>query len=291
MYANIIFIYHEIISIADTETTPDVGEEFCKNKIVKKISFTGSTAVGKLLMKMSSDDVKRLSLELGGNAPFIIFDDADMDQAVNAAISSKFRNSGQTCVCADRFLVHEDIEQEFIHRLCEKVKEFKIGHGLKEETTMGPLIQAKAAVEVKRKVDEAIEEGAECIIGGDMALDLGPNFFQATILRNVDQTSSIWKTETFGPVVAISTFRNEEDAVNRANDSPLGLASYFCTKDLARILRVSEQLENGLVGVNEGVISTASAPFGGVKESGLGREGSTIGISEYTETKYIYLNP
>ncbi|GFH59906.1 aldehyde dehydrogenase [Chaetoceros tenuissimus] len=277
--------------IADTETTPDVGEEFCKNKIVKKISFTGSTAVGKLLMKMSSDDVKRLSLELGGNAPFIIFDDADMDQAVNAAISSKFRNSGQTCVCADRFLIHEDIEQEFIHRLCEKVKEFKIGHGLKEETTMGPLIQAKAAVEVKRKVDEAIEEGAECVIGGDMALDLGPNFFQPTILRNVDQSSSIWKTETFGPVVAISTFRNEEDAVNRANDSPLGLASYFCTKDLARILRVSEQLENGLVGVNEGVISTASAPFGGVKESGLGREGSTIGIAEYTETKYIYLNP
>lgn len=258
---------------------------------MKKISFTGSTAVGKHLMKMSSDDVKRLSLELGGNAPFIIFDDADMDQAVNAAISSKFRNSGQTCVCADRFLIHEDIEQEFIHRLCEKVKEFKIGHGLKEETTMGPLIQAKAAVEVKRKVDEAIEEGAECVIGGDIALDLGLNFFQATILRNVNQSSSIWKIETFGPVVAISTFRNEEDAVNRANDSPLGLASYFCTKDLARILRVSEQLENGLVGVNEGVISTASAPFGGVKESGLGREGSTIGISEYTETKYIYLNP
>lgn len=276
--------------IADKSTTPQIGEEFCTNPIVKKISFTGSTAVGKLLMKLSSDTVKRLSLELGGNAPFIVFDDADLEQAINAAIASKFRNAGQTCVSADRFIIHEDIEDDFIRMLSEKVKEIKVGSGLSEVTNMGPLIEASAVTNIKEKIDEAIDQGAELILGGDSIEKLGPNFFQPTILRNVDPSSRVWLTETFGPVVAITTFLHEEDAVNLANDSSSGLASYFCSKDLARIFRVAERLENGLVGINEGIISTAVAPFGGMKESGLGREGSQSGIAEYLETKYVFLN-
>jgi succinate-semialdehyde dehydrogenase/glutarate-semialdehyde dehydrogenase len=290
------------------------------NPAVKKISFTGSTAVGKLLMKLSSDTVKRLSLgkkamhkeltcfwirlstltshfaqttvlaELGGNAPFIVFEDADIEQAVNAAIASKFRNAGQTCVCADRFIIHEDIEEEFIEGLRRKLAKFQVGAGLREETNMGPLISESAAISVKEKVDEAIGQGAECILGGELLTDLGPNFLQPTILRNVDPSSRIWSTETFGPVVAITTFLREEEAIDLANDSNFGLASYFCSKDMARVFRVAERLENGIVGINEGIISTATAPFGGVKESGFGREGSPAGIAEYLETKYIFLN-
>jgi len=276
--------------IADKTTTPEVGEEFCMNPAVKKISFTGSTAVGKLLMKLSSDTVKRLSLELGGNAPFIVFEDADIEQAVNAAIASKFRNAGQTCVCADRFIIHEDIEENFIESLRRKVAKFQVGAGLSKDTNMGPLIAESAAISVKEKVDEAIGQGAECVLGGELLPDLGPNFFEPTILRNVDPLSRIWSTETFGPVVAIATFLREEDAIDLANDSSSGLASYFCSKDMARVFRVAERLENGMVGINEGIISTATAPFGGVKESGLGREGSPAGIAEYLETKYIFLN-
>jgi len=277
-------------SVTNRETTAEVGEEFCTNPIIKKISFTGSTAVGKLLMKMSSGTVKRLSLELGGNAPFIVFQDADIDQAVNSAILSKFRASGQTCVCADRFIIHESVEEEFISKLCEKVCNIQVGPGLEHSTNMGPLISEVAVRNVKEKIDEAITEGAECVIGGEPLLELGPNFFKPTILRNVSHASRIWCTETFGPVLAINTFSTEEQALHLANDSNSGLASYFCTQNLERVFRVTGRLESGMIGVNEGIISTATAPFGGVKESGLGREGSMIGISEYLETKYIFLN-
>jgi len=276
--------------IADKEATPEVGEEFCTNSIIKKISFTGSTAVGKHLMQMSSNTVKRLSLELGGNAPFIVFDDADIDQAVTSAIASKYRASGQTCVCADRFLLQDGIEEEFMSKLCEQVQKIQVGPGLKSGTEMGPLISQAAAHNVKQKVDEAIAEGAECVLGGNPIHDLGPNFFQPTVLRNVSPTSRIWATETFGPVVAISTFSTEEEAVHLANDTKSGLAAYFCSQDMKRVFRVAGRLESGIVGVNEGAISTATAPFGGVKESGLGREGGMAGIAEYLETKYIFLS-
>eukprot|EP00557_Chaetoceros_sp_GSL56_P010580 CAMPEP_0176485304 /NCGR_PEP_ID=MMETSP0200_2-20121128/4969_1 /TAXON_ID=947934 /ORGANISM="Chaetoceros sp., Strain GSL56" /LENGTH=530 /DNA_ID=CAMNT_0017881941 /DNA_START=129 /DNA_END=1721 /DNA_ORIENTATION=- len=278
--------------ISNKDHTPGVGEEFCTNPIVKKISFTGSTAVGKLLMKQSSDTIKRFSLELGGNAPFIVFEDADIDQAVHAAMASKFRNAGQTCVCADRFIIHKDIEEEFVQALHQKVQKIHVGKGLDEKTIMGPLIHGSAASSIKEKVDEAVTEGAECVIGGNLLPHLGPNFFEPTILRNVDPSSSrIWHEETFGPVIAMTTFIHEDQAIELANDTSSGLASYFCTKDAARIFRVSERLENGIVGINEGIISTAVAPFGGVKESGIGREGSPSGLAEYLETKYVYWNP
>lgn len=277
---------------ADADTAPEVGYEMCVNPLVKKISFTGSTSVGKLLMKNSADTVKRLSLELGGNAPFIVFEDADVDQAVNAAVASKFRNAGQTCICADRFIIHSSVENEFVTKLTDKVNQIVVGHGMKEGVTMGPLITSTAATILKQKVDEAISDGATCILGGYPLTDShGPNYFAPTILTNVNRTqSSIWYTENFGPVVAITTFDTEEEALAFANDTPTGLASYFFTTNLSRTFRVSSLLENGIVGVNEGVVSAAAAPFGGVKESGLGREGSELGIREYLETKYIFLN-
>merc|ERR1712238_249788 len=251
---------------------------------------TGSTAVGKHLMKMSSGTVKRLSLELGGNAPFIVFDDADIDQAVKSAIASKFRAAGQTCVCADRFLIQDVIAEEFLFKLCREVEKIQVGPGLEPGIEMGPLISQAAVQGVKLKVDEAIFEGAECVLGGDPLHEIGPNFFQPTILRNVSPASRIWATETFGPVISISTFHTEDEAVYLANDSLSGLAAYFFSQNMERVFRVSSRLECGMVGVNEGVISTAVAPFGGVKESGLGREGGSAGIAEYLETKYIFLN-
>lgn len=241
-------------------------------------------------MKMGSDTVKRVSMELGGNAAFIVFDDADIEQAVNAAVASKFRNAGQTCVCADRFIIHESVEKEFIDQLCEKVKNMKVGDGSISGTNIGPLISSKAAQSVKDKVEEAISDGAECVVGGNLLPNLGPNFYEPTILRNVALSSEIWNTETFGPVAAIRTFVTEEEAIELANDTNTGLASYFCTNDMSRVFRVSTSLENGLVGVNEGIISSAVAPFGGVKESGLGREGSSVGLAEFIETKYVFLN-
>lgn len=239
---------------------------------------------------MGSDTVKRVSMELGGNAAFIVFDDADIEQAVNAAVASKFRNAGQTCVCADRFIIHESVEKEFIDQLCEKVKNMKVGDGSISGTNIGPLISSKAAQSVKDKVEKAISDGAECVVGGNLLPNLGPNFYEPTILRNVALSSEIWNTETFGPVAAIRTFVTEEEAIELANDTNTGLASYFCTNDMSRVFRVSTSLENGLVGVNEGIISSAVAPFGGVKESGLGREGSSVGLAEFIETKYVFLN-
>ena len=275
---------------ADRDLTREVGDEICTNPAVKKISFTGSTPVGKLLMKLSSDTVKRVSLELGGNAAFVVFEDADIDVAVNAAMSSKFRNAGQTCVCADRFLIHQEVEKEFVGKLTEKVKQLNVGHGLKDGVNMGPVISTLPVKNIQKKVEAAISDGATLVCGGSDLPDLGPNYFAPTILTNVNPASLIWDTETFGPVVAIKTFETEDEALALANDTPSGLASYFCTRNLERIFRFSSALENGLVGVNEGIISNAAAPFGGVKESGLGREGSVVGINEYIETKYVFLN-
>jgi succinate-semialdehyde dehydrogenase/glutarate-semialdehyde dehydrogenase len=236
-------------------------------------------------MKTSSSTVKRLSLELGGNAPFIVFDDADMDQAIASAMASKFRNAGQTCVCADRFLVHSSRYDEFIERLTAAMDDLVVG------VTMGPVISAQACDGIHDKVQDAIAAGAKCVTGGSKLDDsLGTHFYAPTLLIDVPTDADIWKTETFGPVAAIRSFDTEEEAVEIANDSSVGLASYFLTKDLARTFRVAKALETGLVGVNEGVISTCTAPFGGVKESGLGREGSTVGLQEYVETKYVFIN-
>lgn len=275
---------------SDRDMTREVGEEMTTNPIVRKVSFTGSTPVGKLLMKCGSDTVKRLSLELGGNAAFVVFEDADIDVAVNAAMASKFRNAGQTCVCADRFLVHTSVEKEFVSKLTDRVNQLTVGHGMKDGVTMGPVISTLPVRNIKEKVDEAIAEGAKCAVGGNTLDDIGPNYFAPTILTNVSPASLIWCTETFGPVVAVRTFDTEDEALSLANDTPTGLAAYFCTGDLSRIFRFSAALENGIVGVNEGIISNAAAPFGGVKESGLGREGGAAGINEYLETKYVFLN-
>jgi succinate-semialdehyde dehydrogenase/glutarate-semialdehyde dehydrogenase len=229
---------------SDRQSTPNVGREFCENPAVQKISFTGSTTVGKQLMNWSSSTVKRLSLELGGNAPFIVFDDADLDEAVAAAVASKFRNAGQTCVCSDRFLVQAGVHDDFVKRFTAAVKDQisnSVGHGIDDSTVMGPLIAQGAVKTVHEKVKAAISAGAECVIGGSPLPDLGPHFFEATILTNVSPDSDIWKTETFGPVAPIMAFETEEEALTLANDSDVGLASYFCTKDLSRAFRFSQK--------------------------------------------------
>ena len=276
--------------VADAKTTPGVGAHFCSNPIVKKISFTGSVAVGKLLAKQSAETVKKVSLELGGNAPFIVFDDADVDVAVSSAIASKFRHAGQTCVCADRFLVHNSIHDEFVSKLVAAVEQFKVDQGMNEGTTMGPLITQKAAESVEAKVREAVADGGKCLTGGSALTSVGTNFFQPTIITNVQTHSRLWKEETFGPVAAVRSFDTEEEAIEQANDCSVGLSSYFCSRDLSRVFRVARKIESGIVGINDGIISTASAPFGGIKESGLGREGSAMGLSEYLETKYMFVN-
>lgn len=280
-----------VITSGDCESSAEIGLEMCQNPIVKKISFTGSTAVGRLLMKQSSDTVKKLSLELGGNAPFIVFSDADIDQAVNAAMTSKFRNAGQTCVCSDRFLIHESVEKEFVSKLVQKTQQIRVGDGSDEETTMGPLILGSAVRSIQEKITESVGEGAECVFGGGALEDeLGPNFMEPCVMRNVSKESRLWRTETFGPVVPIRTFSSDNEALDIANGVDTGLAGYAFTKDMDRAFRLMRRMQNGLIGINEGVISTASAPFGGMKESGLGREGSSIGIEEYLETKYCFLN-
>eukprot|EP00586_Coscinodiscus_wailesii_P004046 CAMPEP_0172488906 /NCGR_PEP_ID=MMETSP1066-20121228/18619_1 /TAXON_ID=671091 /ORGANISM="Coscinodiscus wailesii, Strain CCMP2513" /LENGTH=526 /DNA_ID=CAMNT_0013256407 /DNA_START=190 /DNA_END=1770 /DNA_ORIENTATION=+ len=276
---------------SDTATTPEVGDELCTNPNVKKISFTGSTPVGKYLMKRSSDTVKRLSLELGGNAPFIVFPSADLPAAVQATLASKFRNAGQTCVCADRFLVHSSINDEYLSLLLDAMeKQIVVGDGSEEGVTMGPLITSRAVDNVMEKIDEAVSMGARVVTGGSRLASLGDNFMEATVVTDVDPDSRLWKEETFGPVIALRSFDTEEEAIDLANDVNVGLASYFCGGDMGQVMRVIKRLETGMVGVNTGIMSTAVAPFGGVKESGLGREGSPIGIEEYLETKYVYLD-
>jgi len=263
-----------------------VGGALTNNPIVRKISFTGSTPVGKLLMKQSSQNVKKVSLELGGNAPFIVFDDADLDAAVAGVLASKYRNTGQTCVCANRILVQSSIYDDFVERLRLEVSKFKVGHSLEGNNNQGPLINVAALDKVQRHVDDAVAKGAKIVLGGKPHA-LGGTFFEPTILTDVTSDMIVAREETFGPLAPLFRFDTEEQAIEMANDTEFGLASYFYSRDIGRVWRVAEALESGMVGINEGIISTEVAPFGGIKESGLGREGSHYGLDEYVEVKYL----
>lgn len=277
-----------VVNIVTTlENTPEVGETLTTHAKVKKVSFTGSTGVGKLLMKQSSSTLKKLSMELGGNAPFIVFDDADVDAAVAGAIASKFRSSGQTCVCANRIYVQEGIYEEFVRKFVEKVNGFKVGHGFDEGVTHGPLIHDRAVSKVEAHVKDAVGKGAKLMVGGQKIPELGTHFFQPTVLRDMTVDMAIATEETFGPIAGLFPFKTEADVVSMANKSEVGLAGYFYASDLKRVYRVAESLEVGMVGVNTGIISDVAAPFGGVKESGFGREGSKYGVGEYQTTKMI----
>ena len=263
-----------------------IGGEFTGNDKVRKLSFTGSTPVGKLLMSQCAGTVKKVALELGGNAPFIVLDDADLDAAVAGAIASKYRNTGQTCVCANRFIVQSKVYDTFAARLTEAVKKLRVGDGLKGETDQGPLIDAKALAKVETHVADALSKGATLLSGGRKHA-LGGTFYEPTVLTNVSKDMVLAREETFGPVAPLFRVETDEEAIRLANDTEFGLAAYLYTRDLARSWRVSEALEYGIVGLNTGLISTEVAPFGGVKESGTGREGSKYGILEFTELKYI----
>jgi succinate-semialdehyde dehydrogenase / glutarate-semialdehyde dehydrogenase len=263
-----------------------IGAEMTSHRAVRKLSFTGSTAVGKQLMAQCVGTLKKLSLELGGNAPFIVFEDADLDAAVAGTIASKYRNTGQTCVCANRLFVQDSIYDEFVNKLGAAVAKLTVGDGLAGRTDQGPLIDAKALAKVEEHIADALAKGARIAAGGARHA-LGGTFFQPTILTNVDSSMMVAREETFGPVAPLFRFKSEEEALRLANDTEFGLAAYFYTRDLARAWRVSEALECGIVGLNTGIISTEVAPFGGIKESGMGREGSRYGILDYTEIKYV----
>jgi succinate-semialdehyde dehydrogenase/glutarate-semialdehyde dehydrogenase len=264
----------------------EIGGELTSHRLVRKLTFTGSTEVGKLLMKQCSSTVKKVSLELGGNAPFLVFDDADLEEAVRGAVASKFRNSGQTCVCANRFLVQNGIYDAFAERLSEEVGKLKVGDGLKGETHQGPLIDMDAVEKIEAHIVDAIAKGARAIAGGRRH-PLGGTFFQPTILADATPGMLLAGEETFGPVAALFRFDTEEDAIRMANDTEYGLAAYFYSRDIGRVWRVAEAIECGIVGINTGIISTEVAPFGGMKESGIGREGSRYGIEEFLEVKYL----
>ena len=263
-----------------------IGTEFCTNPIVRKVSVTGSTEIGKLVMKMSAETVKKVSLELGGNAPFIVFDDADLDAAVAGAMASKYRNSGQTCVCANRILVQDKVYDPFASKLADAVSKLKVGPGLEAGVNQGPLINEAAVEKVEEHIEDAISKGARVMVGGKRH-PLGGTFFEPTLLADVNTQMKVAREETFGPVAPLFRFHSESQAIAMANDTEFGLASYFYTRDVGRSWRVAEALEYGMVGVNEGIISTEVAPFGGVKESGIGREGSKYGMEEYCEVKYV----
>jgi succinate-semialdehyde dehydrogenase/glutarate-semialdehyde dehydrogenase len=269
-----------------TGDAPAIGGEFTGNPLVRKLSFTGSTQVGKLLMSQCAGTVKKVALELGGNAPFIVLDDADLDAAVTGAIASKYRNTGQTCVCANRFIVQAKVYDAFAQKLTAAVRKLRVGDGLKGETDQGPLIDAKALAKVGEHVADALSKGASLLTGG-RAHALGGTFYEPTVLTNVTPSMQLAREETFGPVAPLFKVESEAEAVRLANDTEFGLAAYVYTRDLARSWRVTEALEYGIVGLNTGLISTEVAPFGGVKESGIGREGSKYGILEFTELKYI----
>ncbi|WP_421242086.1 NAD-dependent succinate-semialdehyde dehydrogenase [Aeromonas enteropelogenes] len=275
-----------VINIITSHQAAAVGDELCQNPVVRKLSFTGSTRIGKLLMRQCADTMKRVSLELGGNAPFIVFDDADLDAAVAGALASKYRNAGQTCVCANRILVQSSVYDAFTEKLTAAVKAFKVGDGMSEGTQIGPLINPAAASKVAELVNQARDAGARVLLGGE-AHPAGPLFYQPTILGEVKRDNPILQEEIFGPVAPLVRFDSEEQAIALANDTPYGLAAYFYGRDIARVWRVAERLEYGMVGINEGIISTELAPFGGIKESGLGREGAAEGLEEYLETKYL----
>jgi succinate-semialdehyde dehydrogenase/glutarate-semialdehyde dehydrogenase len=271
-----------------TGAAAEIGGELTSNPDVRKLSFTGSTETGKLLMAQCAGTIKKVSLELGGNAPFIVFDDADLDAAVEGAIASKYRNTGQTCVCANRLFVQESVYDAFASKLAVAVKKLKPAPGLEEGATQGPLIDDKAVQKVEEHIGDALSKGAQVMTGGKRH-SLGGRFFEPTILTDVTPSMLVAREETFGPVAPLFRFRTEEEVIALANDTPFGLASYFYGRDIGRVWRVAEALESGMVGINTGIISTEVAPFGGVKESGIGREGSKYGIEEFLEIKYLCL--
>jgi succinate-semialdehyde dehydrogenase/glutarate-semialdehyde dehydrogenase len=269
-----------------TGDAPAIGKELCTNPVVRKITFTGSTEVGRILMRQSADQVKKLGLELGGNAPFIVFDDADLDAAAAGAIVSKYRNNGQTCVCANRIYVQDKVYDAFAEKLAEKVRALKVGKGTEPGAVLGPLIDDAAVAKVEEHVADAKAKGAKVMLGGKRHA-LGGRFFEPTILTGVTKAMKLANEETFGPVAPLFRFKDEADVIAQANDTEFGLASYFYARDIARVWRVAEALETGIVGVNTGLISTEVAPFGGMKQSGLGREGSKYGIDDFLEIKYV----
>ncbi|OEC33438.1 succinate-semialdehyde dehydrogenase / glutarate-semialdehyde dehydrogenase [Pseudomonas cuatrocienegasensis] len=273
---------------ADVERSREVGGELCANPIVRKLSFTGSTAVGIKLMEQCAPTLKKLSLELGGNAPFIVFADADLDAAVEGAMVSKYRNAGQTCVCANRLYVHEAVYDAFAEKLATAVARLKVGNGADEGVTTGPLIDANAVAKVQQHLHDALSKGARLLHGGG-AHGLGGNFVEPAVLVDVTADMRVAREETFGPLAPLFRFSDEADVVRQANDTEFGLAAYFYSRDLARVFRVAEALEYGMVGINTGLISNEVAPFGGMKSSGLGREGSKYGLDEYLEIKYLCL--
>lgn len=271
-----------------TGSASAIGGEMTSNPSVRKLSFTGSTEIGKKLMAQSASTVKRTSMELGGNAPFIVFDDADLDAAVKGAIASKYRNAGQTCVCANRLFAQEEIYDAFVNKLSKAVGALKVGDGFEPDTTIGPLIDVNAVEKVEEHVSDAVKKGARILTGGKRH-ELGHSFFEPTVLADTKPDMLIFREETFGPVAPVFRFRTEEEVLKLANDTEFGLAAYFYGRDIGRIFRVAEALEYGIVGINEGIISSEVAPFGGMKESGNGREGSKYGIEDYLEIKYLCL--
>ncbi len=275
-----------VMNIITSEDAIGVGEELTSSPVIRKVSFTGSTRVGKLLMQQGAATVKKMSLELGGNAPFIVFDDADIDCAVKGAMASKYRNAGQTCVCVNRFLVQDGVYDEFSKKLTVAVEALNMGNGADDDIQIGPLISVAGVEKVVSHVEDAVAKGADILTGGGRS-DLGDHFYNPTVLGNVSLDSKVAKEETFGPISPLFRFKTEEEAIAIANDTEFGLASYFYARDLGRVWRVAEALEYGMVGINEGIISTEVAPFGGVKESGLGREGSHHGADDFLELKYL----
>ncbi|MDH1575836.1 NADP-dependent succinate-semialdehyde dehydrogenase [Pseudomonas sp. GD03746] len=270
-----------------TGSAGEVGGELTGNSLVRKLSFTGSTEIGRQLMEECAKDIKKVSLELGGNAPFIVFDDADLDKAVEGAIISKYRNNGQTCVCANRIYVQDGVYDAFAEKLKAAVAELKIGNGLEDGTTTGPLIDGKAVAKVQEHIEDAVSKGAKVLSGGKL---IEGNFFEPTILVDVPKTAAVAKEETFGPLAPLFRFKDEAEVIAMSNDTEFGLASYFYARDMSRVFRVAEALEYGMVGINTGLISNEVAPFGGIKASGLGREGSKYGIEDYLEIKYLCIS-
>jgi succinate-semialdehyde dehydrogenase/glutarate-semialdehyde dehydrogenase len=277
-----------VFNVVTSTRAAEIGREMTQSPLVRKFSFTGSTKIGKLLMAQCASTVKKVSLELGGNAPFIVFDDADLDAAVDGAMVSKFRNMGQTCVCANRILVQDKVYDAFAAKLAERVAKMKVGNGMDDGVTQGPLISRAAVEKVERLLGDATAKGAKIAAGGKRHA-LGGTFFEPTILTDVTDKMEISREEIFGPVATLFRFHDEAEAIRMANDTEFGLAAYFYTRDIGRVMRVAEALEYGIVGINEGIISTEVAPFGGMKESGIGREGSKYGIEDYLEIKYLLL--
>ncbi|WP_460422831.1 NAD-dependent succinate-semialdehyde dehydrogenase [Pseudomonas sp. ZL2] len=271
-----------------TGDAPAIGAQFTGHPSVRKLSFTGSTPIGRLLMGQCAETIKKVSLELGGNAPFIVFADADIDAAVEGAIVAKYRNAGQTCVCVNRFYVHDSVYEQFAQRFVERVRALEVGHGSAATSQIGPLISDKAVAKVRSLIDDALGKGAELVLGGQ-AHALGGNFFEPTVLAGIGPGMELLEEEIFGPVAALVRFSSDDEVIALANATQYGLAAYFYSRDIARVFKVAEQLEYGMVGVNTGLISNEVAPFGGIKQSGLGREGSKYGIEDYLEIKYLCL--